>query len=98
MTRPTELVLEQLLAADEPVWGLLLCKQTGLPSGTVYPMLARLEGYSWVVASWDDSDTQGPRRRLYSITDDGRRAIEAALQEARSRNALAKGATKEATA
>lgn len=85
MTKSTELVLKMLLKSDTPVWGLLLCKKTGLPSGTIYPMLSRLEGYGWVVASWDDATTSGPRRRLYSITADGRLAAQAALSEVRQR-------------
>jgi PadR family transcriptional regulator, regulatory protein PadR len=56
----------------EDLWGLRVCHLTKLPSGTVYPILAKLEELGWVEAHWDDSETTGPRRRLYEISDAGR--------------------------
>ena len=44
MTLQTQLVLRVMLA--EPAaehYGLQLCEETGLPSGTIYPIVARLE-------------------------------------------------------
>lgn len=56
-----------------------------LPSGTVYPILRRLEALGLVESSWED-DTRArknsrPRRRNYQLTRDGR----AQLAEAESR-------------
>jgi PadR family transcriptional regulator PadR len=51
-------------------YGLELCKETGLPSGTIYPILRRLERGGWVTSEWEsiDPSTAGrPRRRLYLI-------------------------------
>ncbi|WP_329353662.1 PadR family transcriptional regulator [Streptomyces sp. NBC_01261] len=48
---------------------------TGLASGTLYPILARLEKAGWVQRHWEDDVTceaEGrPRRRYYHLTPDG---------------------------
>src|SRR5262249_15997522 len=53
ITLQTQLVLRAMLA--EPAaerYGLQLCAETGLPSGTIYPIVARLEQLGWVHSSW----------------------------------------------
>ena len=42
--------------------------------GTVYPLLARLRQDRMVETFWQES-TQGPPRRYYRLTDDGRLAL-----------------------
>lgn len=86
--RATVDVLTILLDSEQPRWGLEIIKATGRPSGTVYPLLDRLERAGWVTSSWDDQDHKGPRRRLYVLTRDG--AIEArrVCQRAAQRGAL----------
>ena len=76
MTLQTQLVLRALL--EEPSkerYGLALCELVGLPSGTIYPILARLEQLRWVESFWEDADrhvAEGrPRRRYYRLTPDG---------------------------
>ncbi|SFR22575.1 Transcriptional regulator PadR-like family protein [Lentzea waywayandensis] len=65
-------VLEVLLGADEPRWGLEIIKLTGRPSGSVYPLLDRLERAGWVTSTWDDdAERRGPRRRMYRLTAEG---------------------------
>jgi DNA-binding PadR family transcriptional regulator len=65
-------VLGVLLDSDQPRWGLEIIKLTGRPSGSVYPLLDRLERAGWVTSSWDDdSERRGPRRRMYVLTPDG---------------------------
>lgn len=72
--RATVDVLEVLLRSDQPRWGLEIIKLTGRPSGSVYPLLDRLERAGWVTSSWDDdSERRGPRRRMYVLTPDGAR-------------------------
>ena len=69
VTEATLDVLEQLLDAAAPVWGLLVIKATGRPAGTIYPILDRLERLGWVHSEWDDTAARtGPRRRLYNMT------------------------------
>jgi PadR family transcriptional regulator, regulatory protein PadR len=65
---------------DRP-YGLEVIERTGLPSGTVYPLLARLEGEGWVTSRWEAGDpgARGPRKRFYEITVAGAESARAAL-------------------
>jgi PadR family transcriptional regulator, regulatory protein PadR len=75
MTQATQSVLRALL--DKPAeekYGLEVCAAAGLPSGTVHPIFARLEGIGWLESRWEDVDPaqEGrPRRRYYRLTRDG---------------------------
>src|SRR6185436_5650936 len=66
-------------------YGFDIIDATGLASGTVYPALSRHERDGFVRSSWEDSAKAfkdgRPPRRYYTITADGRRALEAALSE-----------------
>jgi DNA-binding PadR family transcriptional regulator len=74
LTTPTRLVLAALRDADQPIWGFEICRITGLKSGTIYPILNRLNGHGWVEAWLEDSPHPGrPPRRFYQLTDHGRR-------------------------
>jgi DNA-binding PadR family transcriptional regulator len=83
VTAPTLEVLEMLLDAEKPVWGLRIMDTLGRPSGTVYPILERLESKGWIRSEWAAGDA-GPhgerRRRLYELTADGRPAASALLR------------------
>jgi len=62
------------LCAEPSVWrhGYTLAKQTGLKSGTLYPILMRLADRGLVEASWEAEHVPGrPRRHLYRLTADG---------------------------
>lgn len=66
-------VLACLLEATEEIWGLRVSAASGRPTGTVYPLLERLERQQFVSSRWEsDSDRSGPRRRLYALTENGR--------------------------
>ena len=62
-------------------YGFDVMDATGLPSGTVYPLLRRLEHEGLVRADWEDAATaraeQRPPRRYYEITADGERVLDA---------------------
>jgi len=77
---------------DEPSqWqhGYALAKQTGLKSGTLYPILIRLADRGLVEACWQDEPEPGrPRRHLYQLTAAGL----ASAAEARARAARPKAA------
>jgi DNA-binding MarR family transcriptional regulator len=58
---------DQLAGAD-------VQKRSGLASGTLYPILLRLESAGWFVSRWeviDPSSAGRPRRRLYRLTSCG---------------------------
>lgn len=54
MTISTQLVLRALLADPaQEKYGLQLCGEAGLPSGTIHPILARLEReFGWLTSRW----------------------------------------------
>lgn len=52
--------------------GYALAKQTGLKSGTLYPILIRLADRGLMEAHWQDERQPGrPRRHLYRLTPEG---------------------------
>ncbi|GAA1380843.1 PadR family transcriptional regulator [Catellatospora chokoriensis] len=75
MTLQTQLVLKAFTSdPTQQRYGLEICDLVGLASGTVYPILARLEQAGWLESGWEDgaSVTDGrPRRRFYSLSADG---------------------------
>ena len=83
MTQTTQAVLRVLL--EDPAarrYGLEIGAITGLPSGTIHPILARLESLGWVESDWEDVDPSAaarPRRRYYRISEDGMAAARLAL-------------------
>jgi PadR family transcriptional regulator PadR len=87
MTIPTQLVLHVLLAdVDLEQYGGQIGSAAGLPSGTVHPILARLEGIGWVESRWEDVDPRQagrPARRYYRLTTSGANGAPAALMRAR---------------
>jgi PadR family transcriptional regulator PadR len=60
-------------------YGFDVIDQTGLPSGTVYPALSRLERDGYVRSAWEDeaeAHAEGrPARRYYRLTAPGVRAL-----------------------
>jgi PadR family transcriptional regulator PadR len=62
-------------------YGFSIMEVTGLPSGTVYPAMRRLERDSLIRSRWEDPRTaereQRPPRKYYSLTRTGRITLEA---------------------
>jgi DNA-binding PadR family transcriptional regulator len=86
MTIPTQLVLRALLADPaQEQYGVELGAAAGLPSGTIHPILARLEGVGWLTSRWEEIDPRAegrPARRYYHLTPDGLELARAALARA----------------
>ncbi len=91
MTIPTQRVLEALLADPQrELYGVEIGEAAALRSGTVHPILARLETVGWLESRWEDIDprTEGrPARRYYQLTPDGMELARAALARAYSATA-----------
>jgi DNA-binding PadR family transcriptional regulator len=61
--------------------GYELAKETGLKSGTLYPILIRLSDRGLLEAEWQEEPTPGrPRRHLYRLTTAGLEAARAAAE------------------
>jgi PadR family transcriptional regulator, regulatory protein PadR len=86
MTIPTQRVLRVLLRdVGAEFYGIEIGESAELPSGTVHPILARLERVGWVESRWEDIDprTAGrPARRYYRLTAAGAEEARQALARA----------------
>jgi PadR family transcriptional regulator len=86
MTIPTQLVLRALL--EDPtaeLYGVEIGTAAGLPSGTVHPILARLENRGWLESRWEEIDPRAegrPPRRYYRLTGSGVESARDALARA----------------
>ena len=80
LTYPTALVLQALSRGFHH--GFDIMDATGLPSGTVYPILRRLDGEGLLESTWEEqaeAQREGrPPRRYYAITPAGERMLVAA--------------------
>lgn len=83
ITYPTAIVLQAIATGRR--YGFEIMDATGLPSGTVYPALRRLERDGHLASAWEDeaaaAGEQRPPRRYYDISETGQRF----LAEARAR-------------
>ena len=68
-------------------YGFDIMAITGMHSGTIYPILRRLEQESLVKSRWEKESIarkeQRPRRRYYNITKFGERALAEAAKRSR---------------
>jgi len=64
------------------VYGFSVMEVTGLPSGTVYPALRRLERDGLIASKWEQQAIadaeQRPPRKYYRVSRTGRATLEAA--------------------
>jgi PadR family transcriptional regulator PadR len=65
-------------------YGFDIMDATGLPSGTVYPILGRLERDGYVRSRWESHTVaqreKRPPRRYYEITASGSRALSTSVE------------------
>ena len=82
LTFPTVLVLDAV--AHGCVYGFDIIDATGLGSGTVYPILRRLERGGLLRGAAEPireaAGSGRPRRRYYAITGAGEKTLKAALE------------------
>jgi DNA-binding PadR family transcriptional regulator len=85
ITGPTLKVLGEFLnRPTDRISGIEISRSAGLASGTLYPILFRLEEAGWLESEWENvvpSQVKRPRRRLYSITALGERSARASFVE-----------------
>lgn len=81
MPRPLGLTSLKILAAvrDGVTYGLEIVAHSGVPSGTVYPGLSRLEKRGLLRSRWEDhrvaEGEARPRRRYYELTTEGAQVL-----------------------
>lgn len=82
VTHATALILQAIASGTRH--GFQVMDVTGLPSGTVYPVLRRLEREAAVESEWEDAEEAseaGRRpRRVYRLTESGQLLAERARQ------------------
>ena len=86
LTGPLDRVLRVFLAdTSARQYGYDLMKAAKLPSGTLYPMLARLHDQGLVTSEWEpkpDDASGRPPRKYYQLTGEGIRVARLELAEA----------------
>jgi PadR family transcriptional regulator len=91
ITYSTTLVLEALARGYH--YGFDIMDATDLPSGTVYPILRRLEREDMVTSEWEAEGVaqsqQRPPRRYYALTAEGQRVFERTAERYRAAGAIA---------
>lgn len=82
LTYPTAAVLLAIRHGHR--YGFDVMDATGLPDGTVYPILRRLERRGVLEGAWEDEDKaraeQRPARRYYRLTRVGEASMEAVVE------------------
>lgn len=80
------------IIADGVRHGFDVIDATGLASGTVYPILSRLEKSGYLRSSWEAASTaqraKRPPRRYYEISAAGRRALAQSVEHYRTLGGL----------
>jgi DNA-binding PadR family transcriptional regulator len=79
-------VLDQF--AERPTawrYGYELSRETGLKSGTLYPILMRLAKHSLLETKWVATEDGVPPRHTYRLTPNGVEIARASLTDFRSR-------------
>ena len=73
LSRHTRLVLAAFAECPgDWRYGYDLCRQVGIKSGTLYPMLIRLAGRKLLAAEWHPPEKPGrPARHAYRLTAEG---------------------------
>ncbi len=85
MTTQTLKALGAILSATGgELSGAEISREVKLQSGTLYPLLMRLEQCGWLESRWETEDPHAlgrPRRRYYKVTGIGQTRARAALRE-----------------
>jgi PadR family transcriptional regulator, regulatory protein PadR len=85
ITGPTLKVLREFFHCPAVrLSGSEISRSTGLASGTLYPILFRLEEAGWLESEWEEvlpALVKRPRRRLYRMTGLGEANARASFQE-----------------
>jgi DNA-binding PadR family transcriptional regulator len=87
-TSPQTLAVFRAFVGGGWRYGYDLSRETGIRSGTLYPILMRLSGRGLLESRWEET-ASGRRRRSHRLTGEGIAYAEARLAEGRSASATA---------
>jgi PadR family transcriptional regulator, regulatory protein PadR len=84
-------ILGALIASpDSWRYGYDLTRDTGLKSGTLYPILIRLTERGWLETRWEHADQTGKPRHIYRLTAEGEHAARKTLDKHKAKLAALK--------
>ncbi len=79
LSHTAAMILQAIRAGQ--IYGFSVMEMTGLPSGTVYPAMRRLERDGLIVSRWEQQSIadaeQRPARKYYRLTRTGKATLEA---------------------
>jgi PadR family transcriptional regulator PadR len=79
LSHTAAMILQTIHAGQ--IYGFSVMEATGLPSGTVYPAMRRLERDGLIVSKWEKQSIadaeQRPLRKYYKLTRSGETTLEA---------------------
>jgi PadR family transcriptional regulator PadR len=79
LSHTAAMILQAIHAGQ--IYGFSVMAMTGLPSGTVYPAMRRLERDGLIVSKWEQQSIadaeQRPPRKYYRLTRTGKATLEA---------------------
>ncbi len=82
LSHTAAMILQSIHAGS--VYGFGIMERTGLPSGTVYPALRRLERDALIRSEWEKAVVAEkelrPARKYYKLTHAGRTTLERSLK------------------
>src|SRR5436309_10161889 len=85
LTYSTAVILQAV--ANGYRYGFDIIDMTGVPGGTVYPALRRLEEAGYLVSKWEQpriaQAAPRPARKYYELTREGREALAEAIKRYR---------------
>ena len=83
-----KLILHAMADGPVYVYGLRVIELTGLPSGTVYPAMRRLERDGLVQSHWEQQSIadveQRPLRKYYKLTRSGGQQVRHGMEDPKS--------------
>ncbi|MFF3852869.1 PadR family transcriptional regulator [Micromonospora sp. NPDC002575] len=86
MTLATQAVLRVFLEDPlKPRYGFEVAREAGIATGSLYPILARLEQVEWLESAWEEHEAVEPgrpRRRYYQLSSHGAASARLALEHA----------------
>ena len=82
LSHTAAMILQAIHAGQ--IYGFSVMTMTGLPSGTVYPAMRRLERDGLIASRWEQQAIadaeQRPPRKYYRLTRTGKATLEAAYE------------------